>query len=273
MAHGCAKKLRQRAMICAPTPDVGAVPSSLKQKRQGPGSARSFPLRANVAVRLIDAYFCPEPFAAFSNSFRCARNSVSFALTPDERAGRGARGPHRSGGARRRSGIVAPAVPRRGGPRFVGGLAPISAVRFASTFAYDAFHSVFVVISSLKLAMSCVSCVRGSPDSCCAAGSFVTSPSESRAAVSAGFAPSASGLGCAQPDPWALRRARERLRGCCGLRGGVGGVACVGGGRPCGTPRVAGSAGCVRRRRRLCRRRRRRGRRCCWLRSRRGGGR
>src|SRR4029077_16057878 len=61
---------------------VSADDFTQTNKGKDRGVPRPLALRAKLAVRLIDAYFCPEPFAAFSNSFRCARNSVSFALTP-----------------------------------------------------------------------------------------------------------------------------------------------------------------------------------------------
>src|SRR4029077_1611659 len=84
---------------------------------------------------------------------------------------------------------------------------------------YDAFHSLFVVISSLKLAISWVTCVRFSPESCCAAGSCVIWLSVSRAAVRAALAASASTFGAL--GSWAAGAAL--VEGCAGAGAGLAG--------------------------------------------------
>jgi hypothetical protein len=110
------------------------------------------------------------PPAAFSKSLRLRRKTTSFART-----------------AGSRSAMPAPDVPTAPGvPDTLGSVAasgPISALRFAETFAYDARHSACVVISSLKLEMSCATCERASPASCDAAGSCVKSLRVFRASV------------------------------------------------------------------------------------------
>ena len=111
------------------------------------------------------------PPAAFSNASRCVRNSISLALIVGSIA-------------------TEPEVPTAPGVPVAGvagdssaAWSPTSAARLACTFAYDARHSVVVVISSLKFAISCDTCVRASPVSCAAAGNCVIWLSESRAAV------------------------------------------------------------------------------------------
>jgi hypothetical protein len=115
------------------------------------------------------------PPAAFENSVRCVRNSVSFARI----AG--------SSCALPVAGVeplvpTAPVVPLPLVPAVVGvgfvpaafaGSAPMSAVRLASTFAYEARQLVCVVISSLKFEISCETCVRASPCSFEASGIVV----------------------------------------------------------------------------------------------------
>src|SRR5262245_35609939 len=132
------------------------------------------------------------PPAAFENSARCVRNSVSFAriagsscalpvvpLVPTAPV------------------VPLPLVPAGAGVGFVPagaeGSAPMSAVRFASTLANDARHSVCVVISSLKFEISCDTCVRASPCSFAASGIDVSCASDSRAAVRCAFAAVTSG--------------------------------------------------------------------------------
>jgi hypothetical protein len=100
------------------------------------------------------------------------------------------------------------------------------------------------VISSLKLAMSCETCVRFSPVSCCAAGSCVIWLSESRAAVSAALAPEASTFA----DEGSACACVVAAGGCAGsvLAGGCAGLVvdggCVGLAGACAG---VGSAGCA----------------------------
>jgi len=119
-----------------------------------------------------DALAVAPPPAAFSKSIRCVRNSTSLALivgstpvVPDV--------------------PTAPAAPGAGAGAGDSSArwSPTSAFRFAWTFAYDARHSLLVVISSLKFEISCETCVRASPVSCAAAGSWVSWLRLSRAAV------------------------------------------------------------------------------------------
>ena len=130
-----------------------------------------------------DALAVAPPPAAFSKSIRCVRNSTSLALivgstpvVPDV--------------------PTAPAAPGAGAGVGAGDSSArwssTSAFRFAWTFAYDARHSLLVVISSLKFEISCETCVRASPVSCAAAGSWVSWLRLSRAAVRCRFTASVS---------------------------------------------------------------------------------
>ena len=78
-----------------------------------------------------------------------------------------------------------------------------SAVRFAATFEYAAGQLLCVVISSLKLVISWVTCVRASPADCAAAGSCVSWLSVLRASVRCRLAASASTFGAAGSGVWA----------------------------------------------------------------------
>src|SRR6185436_19574489 len=91
-----------------------------------------------------DALAVAPPPAAFSKSIRCVRNSTSLAriagstpVVPDV--------------------STAPAAPGAGAAAGDSSVrwSPTSAFRFAWTLAYDARHSVLVVISSLKFEISC----------------------------------------------------------------------------------------------------------------------
>ena len=136
-------------------------------------AAGSAPVAGDAAG---DALAVAPPPAAFSKSIKCARNSTSLArivgstddVVPDV--------------------PTAPAAPGAGAGAAAAGdssarWSPTSAFRFAWTLAYDARHSVLVVISSLKFEISCETCVRASPVSCAAAGSWVSWLRLSRAAV------------------------------------------------------------------------------------------
>lgn len=141
-------------------------------------AAGSAPVAGDAAG---DALADAPPPAAFSKSIRCVRNSTSLARIVG-------------------STPVVPDVPTAPAAPGVGAGAgdssarwsPTSAFRFAWTLAYDARHSLLVVISSLKFEISCETCVRDSPVSCAAAGSWVSWLRLSRAAVRCRFTASVS---------------------------------------------------------------------------------
>src|SRR6185436_8992851 len=122
------------------------------------------------------------------NAFRCWRNSTSLVRIAGSRVALPAAAP-----AAPVAPVVpvVPLVPAVAGVGFIAGLdvsAPSNAVRFASSFAYDARQFDCVVISSLKFEMICDTCVRASPCSLAASGSDVSWLSDSRAAVRCSFA-------------------------------------------------------------------------------------
>src|SRR5205085_759812 len=110
------------------------------------------------------------PPAACSNSFKCVRNSCSFVLIAGSICIAGPAVP--AAPVVPAVAVGAPAVPLM--PVAVEGLdasGPINVSRLAESFAYAAFQSACVVISSLKLEISCETCVRASPCSFAASGS------------------------------------------------------------------------------------------------------
>jgi len=123
----------------------------------------------------------PEPPAACSNSFRCVRNSTSFARIAGSRPAFAPVVPAAAGG------FCVPVVAVGWSGDALGAAAPLSgpssAFTLSSTFEYAAFQSFCVVISWLKFEISCETCVRASPVSCAAAGSWVSWLRLSRAAV------------------------------------------------------------------------------------------
>jgi hypothetical protein len=138
----------------------------------GVGLAAGFAGFEVDAVAALGA-IAPElaaPPAAFSNCFRCVRNSVSFARIAGSRpAGAAAPVVPAAPAVPAVPAVpVVPAVPAV--PTAVPAAAvvsvspgPSSELRFASTLAYAARQSACVVISSLKFEISCETCVRLSP--------------------------------------------------------------------------------------------------------------
>ena len=171
------------------------------------------------AAALLDGALASTPPAACSNALRCVRNSTSFArmagsictaplvAAPPVPVALLAPLPPVAVGVLPAAGVlpVVPVVPAVEVAPVAAVLSaafpPSSVLRFASTFAYDAFQSLCVVMSSLKLAISCEICVRASPCRRAASGSDVNWLSESRASLRACLAAVAStcadACGCA----------------------------------------------------------------------------
>src|SRR5262249_38248725 len=129
---------------------------------------------AGSVAAAADGEAADAPPAAFSNVLSLPRSSTSFALM----VGSIAPVP-----------LVptAPVVPA-GGVRAGSSLEPSgprSAVMLVCTFANAPRQSAFDEINSLKLLMSCDTCVRVSPVNCEAAGSCVNWLNVSRASTSA----------------------------------------------------------------------------------------
>lgn len=185
------------------------------------------------------------PPAAFSNAFRCVRNSTSFAriagssdvavfgAAADDPAGSAALDPDvpvadvdpvpvvpAVDAVVPDAAAVEPAAPGSGVAPLAG---PINALRLVSTFAYASFQLLCVVISSLKFEMSCDTCVRWSPCSFAASGMDASCASVSRASLNACFAAAASTcVACGWADVCAAG-------GCAGFCGVAGSVLCVAG--------------------------------------------